>query len=341
MIYYVASTLAFFVLCFMGWLVRAPRYFLVLALLPMAFLAILRGTVGMDTATYIQTINQLLESGSFLGVFEPLFEGLVLTLSMFTDSAALILALIGVMITLLLVWAGMRHNSNPYLFCLLVVPVYYFDMVMNGVRYGLAFSLVYLAGSFLLQRRYGVYFALVLVAGMIQVSSLMLGLLLFILYTRQWRWVIYGTVFLAVFVGVFFNYLLAKLTSYAGLQVASGLSGLSTVLVSWLLLAIWALDVQARRHSGLVILLLAGLTVVMIGVSQFSYAGIRLQQLVNFLIIMCLIFHTARYEIQLAPFTKVAILLVALMAFAFRMKNFADTAGIGSSPFVPYLFFWE
>lgn len=124
-------------------------------------------------------------------------------------------------------------------------------------------------------------------------------------------------------------------------QVASGFSGLSTVLVSWLLLAIWALDVQARRHSGLVILLLAGLTVVMIGVSQFSYAGIRLQQLVNFLIIMCLIFHTARYEIQLAPFTKVAILLVALMAFAFRMKNFADTAGIGSSPFVPYLFFWE
>ena len=119
------------------------------------------------------------------------------------------------------------------------------------------------------------------------------------------------------------------------------MSGLSTVLVSWLLLAIWALDVQARRHSGLVILLLAGLTVVMIGVSQFSYAGIRLQQLVNFLIIMCLIFHTARYEIQLAPFTKVAILLVALMAFAFRMKNFADTAGIGSSPFVPYLFFWE
>jgi len=341
MIYYVSSTVLFFALCFMGWLVRAPRHFLMLALLPMVFLAIFRGSVGMDTASYVQAINQLLDAGGMIGAFEPLFELLVLGLSVFTDSASLILALIGMLITVILVWAGIRHNANPYLFCLLIVPIYYFDMVMNGVRYGLAFSLIYLAGSFLLQGRTRFYFVIVLAASLIQASSIMLGLLLYILYTRRWRWLIYAAGLSAVFVAVLFNYLLAKLQSYSDIQVASGFSGLSTVLVSCLLLGIWSLDVQARRDSTLVIIILGSLTLAMIGVSQFSYAGIRLQQLVSFLIVMCLILHTERYKIQLAPLSKLAILLVSLVAFAFRMKNFADTAGIGSSPFVPYLFFWE
>lgn len=341
MVYYIASTFLFFVMCFMGWLARVPRQFLVVGLLPMAFLAVFRGSVGMDTAVYIQSINQLIEAGGAIGVFEPLFELLVLSLSVFTNDAALILAVLGVFITVILVWAGLRHNSNPYLFCLLIMPVYYFDMVMNGVRYGLAFSIIYLASSFLVQGRRGVYFMLVLAASMIQVSSIMLGLLLYILFIRRWRWMVYAAVLAVAFVGVFYNYLWAKIQSYSGLQAASGLSGLSTVLVSWLLLIIWALDARARKHSALVITILGALTVVMIGVSLVSYAGIRLQQLINFLIILCLIVHTERYDIKLSAISKVAILAISLIAVVFRMKNFADTANIGSSPFVPYLFYWE
>lgn len=341
MVYYIASTVMYFAMCFMGWLVRAPRSCLVIALLPMAFLAIFRGNVGMDTAVYIQTIDQIIEAGRLVGVFEPLFEMFVLCLSVVTSDASVILALIGLLITVILVWAGLRRNTNPYLFCLLVVPVYYFDMVMNGVRYGLAFSLVYLASTFLLQGRHWVYLALVLLASLIQVSSIMLGLLLYILYLRRWRWMVYGGVIAAAFVAVFSSYLLAKVQSYSGLQTTSWLSGLSTVFVSWCLLIIWALDVKARRQSGMVILILAALTIIMIGVSNFSYAGIRLQQLVAFLVVLCLVMHTERYEIQLSPISKVAIVLVSLLAFLFRMKNFADTANMGSSPFVPYLFFWE
>lgn len=341
MVYYIASTLIYFVMCFMGWLVRAPRYCLVLALIPMAFLAIFRGSVGMDTAVYIQAINQIVEAGTFVGVFEPLFESLVLGLSFFTGDASLILALSGLLITFLLMWAGLRRNANPYLFCLLIVPVYYFDMVMNGVRYGLAFSLVYLASTYLLQGRHVVYLVLVLLASLIQVSSIMLGLLLYVLYLRRWRWMLYGGMVAAAFVAVFFNYLLTKVQSYSDIQTTSWLSGLSTVFVSWLLLMIWTLDVQARRHSGLLIPILTGLTIVMIGVSQFSYAGIRLQQLVAFLIVLCLVVHTERYKVQFSTVSKIAIVLVSLLAFLFRMKNFADTANIGSSPFVPYVFFWE
>jgi hypothetical protein len=341
MVYYITSTFVFFMMCFMGWLARVPRLFLVVGLLPMAFLAILRGSVGMDTASYIQAINQLLEAGGLIGNFEPLFELLVLGIAVFTDDAALILAVIGSIITVLFVWAGLRHNANPYLFCLLIVPVYYFDMVMNGVRYGLAFSLIYLASSYLVQGRSGVYFALVLLASMFQASSMMLGLLLYVLYVRRWRWLIYAGALAAAFVAVLYNYLIAKLQSYSDIQTTSGFSGLSVVLVSWMLLAIWALDAKARRHSALVILILGGLSVAMIGVAQFSYAGIRLQQLVGFLIILCLIVHTQRYQIHLSPISKVAITSVALISFVFRMKNFADTANIGSSPFVPYMFFWE
>jgi hypothetical protein len=307
----------------------------------MAFLAIFRGSVGMDTAVYIQAINQIVEAGTFVGVFEPLFESLVLGLSFFTGDASLILALSGLLITFLLMWAGLRRNANPYLFCLLIVPVYYFDMVMNGVRYGLAFSLVYLASTYLLQGRHVVYLVLVLLASLIQVSSIMLGLLLYVLYLRRWRWMLYGGMVAAAFVAVFFNYLLTKVQSYSDIQTTSWLSGLSTVFVSWLLLMIWTLDVQARRHSGLLIPILTGLTIVMIGVSQFSYAGIRLQQLVAFLIVLCLVVHTERYKVQFSTVSKIAIVLVSLLAFLFRMKNFADTANIGSSPFVPYVFFWE
>ncbi|MNP15537.1 hypothetical protein D3C76_1079010 [compost metagenome] len=176
---------------------------------------------------------------------------------------------------------------------------------------------------------------------MFQISGGILGFLLYLVYAQRWKWIVYFGVIgsVAAFLGQ--GYILAKFNSYVEIQTTSIFSGLSTLIVSSMMLAVWLLDVNCRNGSRFAVFALFALSILMFGLSQVSYAGIRLLQLINFLIILyfsaCLASGTARLSIV----SKACFVFVGIIAFMFRMKNFSDGAGIGESPFVPYLFFWE
>lgn len=338
--YYAGSTLLFFLASLGGWALKTPRLGVVIGLIPMIALALGRGLVGADTAVYLQSIGQIIENGGYSGLFEPVFEYLVLFISFFLSSEKLILIALGALITGILLRA-LYGRVDPFIFCIFIVPVYYFDMVMNGIRYGLAFSLVLLASHYLVQERPKVFFGLVGLASLFQISGGLLGFLLYFIHIRRWKWVFWIGVVGAAGMFVAMDYILAKFQSYSDIQTTSALSGLSTLIVCVLMLFVWIMDPECRKGSKLAVLFLLMLSLMMFGLCQISYAGVRLLQLVNFLIILyfsvCLTSGSAR----LSSVSKVCLVLVAVIAVMFRLKNFADGAGVGPSPFVPYLFFWE
>lgn len=341
MLYYLGTVSFFLFFSLIGWVLKQPRIFVVLAFVPMVLIAILRGDVGTDTAVYLQVISTIVESESYTKNFEPLFEYSVLFLSVFVDDARAILAVLGVIATGVFLWGGLRNNVNPFLFCIFLVPVFYFDMVMNGIRYGISFSIILLAATFLLQKRIKLYFVLVLIASAVQISGGMLGFAFYILFARRWKWMIIFSMLSVTCFVMFFDYFMAKFDSYKMTEATSIVSGLSTLLVSLSILCIWSLDVKVRDGAIRAITIFLVLTIAMFGVVQFSYAGLRLQQLVFFLMIMYMISHMQVINVSFSRSSKALLILVSLIACGFRLRNFSDGEGVGPSPFLPYHFFWH
>ncbi|AUZ45523.1 hypothetical protein BOP93_07880 [Pseudomonas orientalis] len=339
--YYVVSVLFFVTSSTFGAYTRFPRFFLVLGLLPMAMLALLRGDVGIDTAVYIQEIQKIISVGEYTHTFEPFFEALILLLSFFFDSPRAILATLGLFTTLFLICGKIDKYRSPFIFCAFLIPAYYFDMVMNGVRYGLSFSIVYFALPYLRDRKDLKFILWVLVAGLVQSSGGLLGIILYVLYSRRWKVLIACSALFSLVLLVTYKYFLAKLESYSGLYTTSLFSGASTLVVTAVSLFIWMLDPGTRKNTLPACLILLSLAVLMFGLAQYSYAGLRFLQLINFAVILFFIVSMSAGRVTLSKITKISLIGVAILAFVLKMKNFADSAGDGASPFVPYLFFWE
>lgn len=339
--YYVGSILIFVILSTVGAYTRFSRFFLLLGFFPMAIVALFRGNVGIDTAVYIQEIQKIVSVGEYTHTFEPFFEALILLLSFIFESPRAILATLGLFTTLFLMCGKINKYQSPFIFCAFLIPAYYFDMVMNGVRYGLSFSIVYFALTYLRDRRDLKFVIWVLVAGLVQSSGGLLGVILYVIYSRRWNvLMVCSALFLLVFL-MSYKYFLAKLESYSALYTTSLFSGASTLVVTSAALAIWMLDPGTRKNTFPGCLILLGLSVLMFGLAQYSYAGLRFLQLINFAVILFFIVSMSAGRVHLSRITKISLIGVAILGFAFKMKNFADSAGEGASPFVPYMFFWE
>ena len=339
--FYVTSTLFFVMASLFGRYTRWPRTFFFIGLLPMIFIALLRGNVGIDTAVYLQELQLIAEAGEYIRMFEPLFEGLILFFSSFLDSPRAVLAALGALTTAFLVMGATQKNQSLLFFCAFIIPVYYFDMVMNGVRYGLSFAIVFWALIYLRDGKEKRFMAWVVVASLIQSSGGLLGLMLYVLHSRRWRVLIGCTILFAVGFAGAYPYFMAKLQNYSEIYTESVFSGLSTLIVTVAALFIWMLDPGTRKNTFSACCILLGVSFLMFGVAQYSYAGLRLLQLVSFATFLYFIISMSSSRVTLSNVSKAALLGVAVIAFILKMKNFADSFNEGPSPFVPYLFFWE
>ncbi|MGQ7859222.1 EpsG family protein [Pseudomonas sp. 32A] len=341
MAFYILSTLFFACVSTLGGQIRWPRTFVIFGLMPMILLALLRGDVGVDTAVYLQEIQKIIEAGKYTHTFEPFFEGLILLLSSVLDNPRAILAVLGAFTTLFLVLGVVDKKQSLFIFCAFIMPTYYFDMVMNGIRYGLSFAIVFWAQQYLREFQVKKFIVWVVVASLIQSSGGVLGLILYVLYSRQWKvligsGVLFGTGFAAAY-----PYFMAKLQSYSEIYTASIFSGLSTLAVTACSLSIWMLDPGTRKNTLPACLVLLGLSFFMFGLAQYSYAGLRFLQLISFGTFLYFAISISGQRVVLSNITKITLVAVAVIAFVLKMKNFSDSVGEGASPFVPYMFFWE
>ena len=75
-------------------------------------------------------------------------------------------------------------------------------------------------------------------------------------------------------------------------------------------------------------------------ISQISYAGLRLQGGVLFLIFIVYAVKARQlYDRKWDCF--IAMFAIGVLSFIFKLNNFIDGENIGFSPFIPYRFIWE
>ncbi len=320
---------------------RQQHAWCLVASVPLIGLVLLRGLVGVDTPVYERAIDGIRDVGEYTFTYEPLFEYIALFLAQGFDNSSVVLAILAMLTTVLLYWGGGRLGRGAYLFAFVVIPYFYLDMTMNGLRYGLAFSIIVLGAQFLMEGRRRIYLIFVLVASLIQISGGLLGIMFMLLVGKHWRAFVYTIVFGAASVVFFDDYLLLKLTNYSSFEIQSSAAGLAPFLLSGSILAVHWSDPGVGGIMRRQILMLAALAALAYVLTQFTYAGLRFQQLVLFLICIFIarVIHDKGASAKNA--TILIVILIGVIGSGLRLKNFYDNFGQGDAPFAPYHFFWE
>lgn len=340
MTYYLIPLLFFYALSLAGRISREPKTLVALGALPAALLVILRGNVGTDTAVYLQSVELLSAEGVPINIFEPAFEYLVLSLSALSLSPAWVLSAIAGMTTIIFFIGWFRiDRSLTILSC--IFAIFYFDMTMNGVRYGLAFSLVLLGASYLIKARKIEYMFFVLLASFVQVSSCLLGILLFMLHEKKWSTAAYCLSAAALLSTQFTEYIVLKALANESLQSPAATSGMAPLVVTLASLGAWATNRSIRTGAGSKIIVLLVLAFATYGMSQFFYAGLRFQFLIFFLVALCLCCHLHSIGRRMPRSLGISLIIIGILGAGLRLRNFSDGAFDGESPFIPYHFIWE
>ena len=355
MIYY---SVAF--LCYLALI--GPTYFHIIklrtsimffSLLPLILLVILRGNVGTDTASYLSLINEISASGSVAGI-EYGFIYLVKALLYFTNSHMLILVLIALFTTAILLSASKSTDRALFVFIICIVPIFYLDMTMNGLRYGLSFSCAMYAISKFYQRRLLLSCIWGIFAVLFHISGFLLFLIVALLADDEEelkKWVALIIVFLlVVFVQLYAlditNYinqigtnninLNGKYIVYQQFKSPSWFSGLAPMGI---LLALLYILQRSNRESPVLsarhFYILLALICLMFAIAKFSYAGLRLQSLVLFAMLVMLQFKPG-FSGMMDKKVKSGIFFVGCLGLLAFIKCVIQTEGQGISPFSPW-----
>lgn len=320
---------------FLGWV----RISTIVALAPMLVLISGRGLVGVDSAFYVQQFDAIRYAGLFAGGFEPGFALLVYLLTSLISDSLYILVLLGTVTAILMVVAAFLLERAPIIFLMLIMPYFMFDMTMNGLRYGMAFSLVAL-GFALRKRSEMLFLTCIGLAATIQVSSLALAAGAWALLEARFKTLVGVAIIGGMSYYFFGGYLSDKISVNADLAALGGYSGLVPLVIALLTLAAAATNRDYLAEMRLPLLALLTIQLVAFGMARYFYAGLRVQSLLIFMtyIVLTVSFARGNYKIETTRPAMVLMLLVAILSTGLRLKNFRDEAGFGLSPFAPYYF---
>ena len=340
--YLVAYGFLFVCLAFGLW-TRTLRWSVIVGCLPLVSLIAFRGLVGTDTAQYLYIIRAVWEQGLLAVGLEPGFGFLSMMLMARFHDPFLVLVIISVAIALLVLVAGLWLEKVPVLFAAIVLPYFLLDMTMNGVRYGLAFGLVMLATGFLLRGRRLIFVALAALAALTQLSALILAAGVWLLLEARLRTAVIVVALAVPFVVYFGTYLDDKASAYSELYIASASAGLVPLALSLATLGGLFTVKEIRETNRFQILALVAAAIVAFALTRFTSGGLRLLQLVLFLIYLYGAAQIYRLSINVWRNQRllVAMIAVALVAAVFRLDNFAEDRDFGPTPFNPYYFIWD
>jgi EpsG family len=338
---YLGAYLLYFVVIAVGLRQKRLYPWLILASTPLILLVLLRGVVGVDTPFYAQSADLLRISNSLLFIFEPVFEYFLLTLARHIDNSFTILNIIAVCITILLFLSNPKSEINSRILALGIIPYFYLDMTMNGLRYGLAFAIVMVGSTFIIKGRLKTFIALSLVAGLVQITALLLSGFLYLLINLQWKRL--AALFLASVTILILggDYILSKVTANSQLETQSITAGMAPLLISIVLLGGCYMSGSLRRVLRVQIAILALLVFLAYLLTQITYAGLRLQQLILLLIYLYLIYAIDSLSIKTSKTFIATLIACCILSSSFRLKNFYNDSGLGDAPFAPYKFFWN
>jgi hypothetical protein len=341
--YYTLPFLLWFMFCTLRALqtdsgLRFPHY---VWALPLIFLAVFRGEIGPDTATYLWNAQKVIWWGGRDPSNEIGFELLLRGLAFLTSDPRVVVALISLIAAVLFFTMLQTWNDGRAILSLVLIPIAYFDFTMNGLRMGIAFPLAVLAVLQLEKERPVRFCLLALLSISMQMTA---ALLLPMLFLARWEgkltWkrigygLLLGVAVLYPAYSLFADRLALKLLAYSIVYSPTNLSGTGPLLISFCasLLALWTCP--RHRHLGIAFFLLQ---VACFGISSLSYAGLRLQEMALFAQLLALSYWTT-WPIRKTHLAAMALL--CCLAFSWTARNFMTTSGEPSA-FLPYRFVWE
>jgi len=335
-------------------------------------LVCLRGVVGTDTYNYLTIIDLIKNEVSVSGV-ESGFVLLIKILLFFTTNKMNIMAIIALLISVLMFVASKKSSRSYSVFLLCIVPVFYFDMTMNGIRYGLSFSLAMLAFSMFYKDRLKLSMILAFASVTFHVSALFLYMIGAFLSDTRSEFFLWIKIVLISILGILFQFYFVELKSFFGSLIgfdqynviSNGIvtfnnshgmsilnlvnklffyltfkspkwySGISTLAIS--LIALTNISFSNGKSEVLKpkqSIIILFLVIMAFLMTKFSYAGLRIQYVILFAI-----FLTMQFKMSLEGLlaNKKNLLWVGSLGIIFFLYHAIQTQNQGQSPFLPYV----
>lgn len=344
MIYYIVPFFFWLVFCVWKTLYTATavRFWQYFFAVPLVLLAVLRGEVGTDTAVYLRNAQDIIWWGDRSSANEIGYELLVRACALLSSDPRVVIALISLLAAILFFVMVHSWDKGRCILSLLIVPVWFFDFTMNGLRMGIAFPLAVMAILHLKEKRIVLFYLLAIASISFQMTASLLLLMLLVAHRGiklSGRGVVYGAlVGISIFYPAYCYFgdrILLKLLDYWVMPSPTGLSGVGPLTLSACacLLAVWICE-KRHRYLGFAFLLLQ---LAFFEISSFTYAGLRFQEMALFAQLLALSYW------MIWPITKRRFAAVALLCCLMSMwsaRNFAASSG-DPSAYIPYHFVWE
>lgn len=323
-------------------------------MLPLILLVVLRGEVGTDTASYINIISQIAATGAFEGI-EYGFTYLVKALHYVVNDPLQVCVLVALITTTVLLVASKSDGRALFVLIVCIVPLFYLDMTMNDLRYGLSFAFAMLATSkFYLHPLY-LSIALGVFAVLFHVSALFVFLIAALLADDKLKFIRWLKLFTIVLLVVLAQYYLVdiirytldiimpvsldangKYLAYKFLSSPSWYSGLATLFISWsFLYVLHGGKKQDALLTSYQFCVLFSLTLFTFILAKFSYAGLRLQSVLLFTMLLMMQFKPRLAGVMDAK-RKQGLLVIGFLGLLVFVKKLISTQGQGASPFAPW-----
>ena len=316
----------------------------VLVLLAFAAIAGLRGTVGTDTATYISLVSLVMSDAQI--AIEPGFLAFIKLASLLTNNPSTVVNLFSAMFFAVMLLFMFRATKLEliYLFSYFA-PQYFLLYSMNGIRIGLAsaFFLLFFQGW-----TRGNKLQAILV-GAVAISFHFSILLAFVLFffgrsSRSSHRSLSGQLIVIALLSIgsmaLNDYLISQFDRYSGSRTFSEAAGLSIFIKSFVFLVFAGATPLPQKKRLRATIIAAFAVIFSMGVTQFTYAGLRLLDIVAWMLPLL-------YMGSLDPNQRIGkrfvlgLLLVGMLGGAATTRNIFSSVDEGASPFIPYKFYWE
>lgn len=315
-----------------------PGFFM--AMLPAIVFVALRGNVGTDTDTYHRMIEALLAdpyAGSSEFDVEIGFFFLLRFLMLFMNDPRVILNSISLFIALYSYFLFSKKQYSTTIFCLLIFPMFFFDMSMNGLRYALAFLLAKHASDNVQDDRKISGGILLLLSVSLQISGILVFFLMQ-LHKMRFRHALYSIPLMVIFYYAFDERLLYKFAAYQDLAAPTGTSGLFPLIIFF---SCYATLVLARFEYAKLYFPILLLEIASFMLTRITYAGLRFQLLVLFSFLCCISVIELQKVTRNIKMVYGLFIVIGMLCFIGTVKHYIDDEGEPPSPFLPYQYFWD
>lgn len=317
------------------------RFFLFVTIVVYTCIAFVRGRVGTDTANYERILSGFMPGYEWDGL-EPGFVGLGWVLVAAAPTIELAVRAIAlIFFSLVAVFAVRSDKNERFLLMAYLLPAFAYQYSMNGLRIGLASAVVLLAVQ--LQRRCKSSLGL-FVGSSAVLLHYSAALSVIAIWASQRAWirartfcgvVVAAMLVVSLVVGAQ-EYFLHKVMLYSAMESPHQLSGLSKLVVILVLSGAIAISRLPRADKTKLVVLTAALALVGWAAARYTYAGIRVLDLVTFAAPLSVLASFSRLGLEFDRYIKVALVICGLMSAIATFRGFLLEAGVGDSPFLPY-----